>query len=394
MSKLYNKNSSFSTSFLQNYLNLLKHFISSCHFMPIAFLKFLPTFVLSIASKESVIMSDLAILIASNTAIKLDSAITKIKRFLSNSNYDFNFFFHKFISKVLSTYKIKHSDKRIHIIFDHMYVEDRYTILMFTLKIGKQSIPLWFKTFEYGDKEAFEYSLFKEGIDYCFNLIKSVDKDADIIFLADRYWGNHFELMQHIKDLNSTYYFRTKTDTYAWVYDKHDKLILKKTLGEIDLFVYHSKLFNDIPISLSKYPMNLAISKSEGHVEPFYILTNGEASRAIKDYSYRFGAIEFLFKAQKSNGNFLEETQIKDLYTFNSLYTCLCISQTLLTILGIDYSKNTKSYKDFHIRNARIVKCKRRKDYSFFHIGLILLQFSLMSNCGIKLFNRLILYDV
>ena len=67
-------------------------------------------------------------------------------------------------------------------------------------------------------------------------------------------------------------------------------------------------------------------------------------SCAVKDYMKRF-SIEFTFKNQKTNGQFLEETQIKDLYTFGNLYACLCFSQSLLTILGIDYSKNLNCYK-------------------------------------------------
>ncbi len=108
----------------------------------------------------------------------------------------------------------------------------------------------------------------------------------------------------------------------------------------------------------------------------------------MKNY---YNSIEMFFKSLKTNGFFLEETQIKDLYTFNSLYTCLCIANVLLTMLGIDYSKNSNCYK-YKINNARIVNGKRRKDYSFFHIGLILLQAAL--DGIIKIFHRMILYDV
>jgi len=162
-------------------------------------------------------------------------------------------------------------------------------------------------------------------------------------------------------------------------------------ISELSSYIYHSKFYNDIPISHKRYHMNLAISKSDSHKDPFYILTNGDVKRAVKDYSYRYGSIEFLFKSLKSNGFFLEETQIKDLYSFNSLYTCLCITHVLMTILGIDYSKNAKCYK-YKIKNSRIINGKRRKNFSFFHIGLIILEAAL--NGIIKIFHRMILYDV
>ena len=61
-------------------------------------------------------------------------------------------------------------------------------------------------------------------------------------------------------------------------------------------------------------------------------------SYTVKNYMKRF-SIEFAFKNQKTNSHFLEETQIKD------LYACLCFSQSLLTILGINYSRNLNCYK-------------------------------------------------
>ncbi len=67
-------------------------------------------------------------------------------------------------------------------------------------------------------------------------------------------------------------------------------------------------------------------------------------SYAVKNYMKRF-SIELAFKNQKTNSHFLEETQIKDLYAFGNLYACLCFSQSLLTILGINYSRNLNCYK-------------------------------------------------
>lgn len=392
MSKLYYINSLESTPFSYIYSNLLNFFLNTMHFLPLDFIKFLPIFCLSIASKESVITSDLASFIAPKLNINFDSASKNIDRFLSNLNYDFDFFFSKFISSILSTYKIKHLDKRVHISLDHGDVENRFTVLMFSLKIGKQSIPLFFKSFPFHHKDAYSFDLFKQGLNFCHNLIKSIDEDADIIFLADRFWSTHFSFMNYIDDeLGDTYNIRAKANTVVYVYDLHDKLTLKKPLFMLNPKQFHSRIFENIPVSYKRYVMNIAISKKDKHVEPFYILTNGNPRRAIKDYSYRFGSIESLFKSFKSNGFFLEETQITNLYKFNSLYTCLCITQVLMTMIGIDYSKNPRCY-NYKITNARIVNGKRRKNHSFFHIGLILLEAAL--NGIIKIFQRFILYDV
>ena len=66
-------------------------------------------------------------------------------------------------SHILSSFKIKHSDKRVHIAFDHMDIKDNFTVLMFVLKIGKRS-PLWFKSFPFHHESAYTFDLFKEGI--------------------------------------------------------------------------------------------------------------------------------------------------------------------------------------------------------------------------------------
>ena len=60
-------------------------------------------------------------------------------------------------------------------------------------------------------------------------------------------------------------------------------------------------------------------------------------------------------------------------------------------MIGIDYSKNRNCYK-YKIRNSRIVNGKRRKEHSFFHIGLILLNAAL--DGAVRIFQRFILYDV
>ncbi len=392
MSKVYQNFSFYSIPFLDIYSDLFNFFINVAPWMELDALKFLPLVSLAISSKESIILSDLASFIAPKLNIQFDSAIRNLNRFFANKNFDFIFFYHKLITNIISSYKIKHPDKRVHIVFDHEFIEHKFSILMFTLKIGKQSIPLWFRIFDFHDKSAFSYSTFTDAISYCHNLIKSVEPQSNIIFLADRFWGNHFKLMNFIDSLGDTYYIRTKGNAFIYVFDNKDKIIVRKSISQINPFIYHSKFYKDISVSYKRYRMNLAISKSVNHKEPFYILTNGDPKRAVKDYSYRFGAIEFGFKSQKSGGFFLEESQLKDLYSFSSLYTCVCISELILTLIGIDYSKNSKCFKNYKITNGRIVNGKRRKSYSFFHIGLILLEAAI--NGIVKIFKRFILYDV
>lgn len=391
MLKLYYNYSENSIPYVDIHNKLFDFFLQFSKFFPLPMLKTLPHVCLAIASKESVILNDLGSFMAPKIGTSLKGSSIKITRFLESDCNDFSYFYSAFISKIISTYKIKHSDKRVHISLDHGDVEDKFTALMFTLKIGKQSIPLWFRSFNFHDKEAYSLDLFKEGVSFCHDLIKSADDKADIIFLADRFWSTHFKFMNYIDCIGDTYNIRTKGNTVAFVYDKKEKHTIKMPIFALNPKQFHSMLFENIPISQKRYSMNLAISKKDGHIEPMFVLTNGDPARALKDYGFRYGSIEHLFKSFKTNGFFLEETQIEDLNEFNSLYTCLCIAYTLMTMTGVDYSKNGKCYK-YKIHNSYICNGKRRKSHSFFQVGLYLLQAAL--DGADRIFQRFILYDV
>ena len=88
--------------------------------------------------------------------------------------------------------------------------------------------------------------------------------------------------------------------------------------------------------------------------------TNDNTSRAIRNYSYRFGSIECIFKSQKSNGFRLESTNTQKVDHFISLFTVMCVALVWLTILGSDYSKNKSSY---HIKIRDVRKHKNRYYY-------------------------------
>ena len=101
----------------------------------------------------------------------------------------------------------------------------------------------------------------------------------------------------------------------------------------------------------------MVISKRKGVTEPWIIITNGEPKRAIKDYGYRFGGIEPVFKNLKSNGFYLENTVNVSLKYFESMYCMASIGILYLTILGCDYAKNSKCYK-----NVKLTVKKANKD--------------------------------
>ena len=151
--------------------------------------------------------------------------------------------------------------------------------------------------------------------------------------------------------------------------------------------------YNDIYFTESKYISNIVISSSKKTNDPWILITNGDSKRAIKDYSYRFGGIETIFKNQKSNGFYLEKTVNASLKYFESLYAFACFSILYNTILGADYIKNSKSYKNVKITTHTISNGKKTRVLSLFNTGLTLFHMAFNSSRYISPFS-FILYDV
>ena len=142
MFKLYNNNFDFSTF---NFNSLFSNVDSSLSKNQ---KNFLSDFFTSLISSNSVNFDKIAsILSYKYDNINFDSILKRISRFLNNKNYNFHSLFDNVIKYVISNYKVKHNDNRIYLFIDHMYVKTKFTILMISLRIGKQGIPLFFHSF-------------------------------------------------------------------------------------------------------------------------------------------------------------------------------------------------------------------------------------------------------
>ena len=357
-------------------------------------LNILPYIVIGMLDSESVVASDISKSLKGQfSLVQHDSVVKRIRRFFKNKLFNPYDFYDKIIRYVIQNYKNKHMDKRVHIIFDHMFSKDNYTVFMITMRVGKQGIPLWFRCFEGKEcPEAFEEDLLKEGISYVSDLFSK--EDFELIFLADR-WFNSTSLMQHIASLGHTYNIRIKRNVKLLLYDKKEEHEIWKWFYDLYAYEYHAHYLFDIPITEKRYHVNIAISQKHDVEEPWLIVTNGDPKRAIKDYGYRYGGIETVFKNQKSNGFYLESTVNASLKYFETEYMIACLGVLYLTILGAEYSKNKKCYK-----NVKITTHKNGKDgkptriLSLFNTGLTLFKRAFNSSVYIRIPFRLILYDV
>ena len=355
-------------------------------------LKIIPYIILGMILSESTVASDISKNLKGDFSnVKYESVIKRIKRLFSNKLFDSHQFYNNIIKYVISTYKKKHNDKKIHLIFDHMFSHDNYTIFMISMRVGKQGIPLWFKCFKgKNDSNAFDESIIKEGISYVSSLF---DSHYDLIFLADR-WFNSTAIMNHIDNLRHTYCIRLKKNLKILCYDSYKKQLVWKNTGDITSQFHHAKYLNDVFITDKKYKCNIAISKSMDVSEPWIIVTNGDSKRAIKDYRYRFGGIECIFKNQKSNGLYMESTVNASLKYFTNMYTLACVSTLFLTLFGADYSKNSNCYKNIKLTTHKKFKTGIKRVMSLFNIGLTLFKLAFNSPKYIRIPFNFILYDV
>lgn len=323
--------------------------------------------------------------------IQHDSVVKRIRRFFSNKLFKPYEFYDSIIKFVINNYKLKHSDKRVHIVFDHMFSHDNYTVFMISLRVGKQGIPLWFRCFKgKSDEDAFDEELLKEGITYVSSLF---DNSYDLIFLADR-WFNSTSLLEHINSLGHTYVVRFKGNIKITISNKDGEETTTK-LNEVRSLKNHPVYYNNVKVTDKNFVTNITISQSKGVSEPWIIATNGDSKRAIKDYGYRFGGIECLFKNQKSNGFYIETINNSTINYFTNMYTIVCFSILTLTLIGADYTKNKKCYKNIKFETHKNYKNKGKvRVMSLFNLGLTLFKRAFNSLTYIRIPIRLILYDV
>ncbi len=356
-------------------------------------LNILPEIIFGMISSESVVSSDIAKSLKDEfSLVQLESTKKRIRRFFNNHLFDPYSFYDYLIRYVISTYKKKHTDNRIHIIFDHMFSHDNYVTLMFTMRIGKQGIPVWFRSFkEKSNNDAFKESLIIEGIKYVSSLF---DNNYDLIFLADR-WFNSCGILETINSLGCTYAIRLKKNIKIFIHDKNEDHKVWKWLYSLKPHKYHATVYKDIELFDSKYKTNIVLSKYLNTDDPWIIVTNKDIEHAIQNYSFRFGAIECVFKNQKSNGFFLESVNNASEKAYVTMYALVCTATLFLTIIGADYSKNTKCYKTEKITTHKnYSNGKKVRVMSLFKVGLTLFHRAFNSLKYIRIPFKFILYDI
>ena len=166
-------------------------------------------------------------------------------------------------------------------------------------------------------------------------------------------------------------------------------------LRDIKPLAQHSRVLKDVFFTRKLFKTNIVVPTYSNHPDDiWYLVTNDDVRYATKNYSYRFGSIECIFKSQKSNGFRLESTNTQLIEHFISLFSIMCIALIWLTIIGSDYTRNKSSYH-INIRDVHRHKGKyATRLYSLFNLGLTIFNRCYYNNVDFKLKFNFVLYDV
>ena len=86
------------------------------------------------------------------------------------------------------------------IIIDHTTIEDKFVILQIVMRIGKRSVPLWYKVFRYKEEGNKSFTYVKEGLNFVYSILKPYN--FEVTLLADRGFKS-LDLFKFIKDSDS-----------------------------------------------------------------------------------------------------------------------------------------------------------------------------------------------
>lgn len=388
MNKLYNTQNEIANIIR----TFLKENTSSLHKPQ---LNFLPEVIFGMIVSESSVASDISKSLKEDfTLVQHESTIKRIHRLFNNPRYEGKNLFIEIVKYIISNYKFSHNDKRVHIVIDHMYSKDNFTVLMSSMRIGKQGFPIYFECFEgINNPNAFSDTTLIKAVDTIHNLFK--DTDFELVFLADR-WFNSYALLEHINSLNYSYVIRLKSNLNVYTFDKKEGHRIKKQTSDLFAYQFHSAFYEDtILYENTPFTTNIVRSKKQGVSESWILATNNDPKRAIKDYGYRFGGIETIFKNQKSNGFYLEDINRASLTYFENLYSTICIAFLLLTSIGTHYTKRRRDYKNINITTHKTYKNKGKiRVMSIFNTGLTLFKIAFNSYKKINLRLNFIIHDV
>ena len=308
---------------------------------------------------ESVLISNIAQELKDTYSKGTEASKNKrIYRFLINDKFDAEEIYRCFIYNALKVYK--NFSNKVDIIIEHTTIEDKFVILQIVMRIGKRSVPLWYKVFRYKEEGNKSFTYVKEGLNFVYSILKPYN--FEVTLLADRGFKS-LDLFKFIEeDLQWNYCIRCTKDMLLEI-ENNPKI---KTLSDIKTSKSRAKYFYNVKLSAKKHVCNIAVHKDSDSDDPWYIINNIGGPKAILRYKRRF-EIEETFKDFKSGGFNLEETWSNNITFIKNLYLCISIAYYFVISIGTICMKNKKNKI---ISATKKLKGKEKRVYSLFRAGL------------------------
>ncbi|MFR5264416.1 IS4 family transposase [Clostridium sp.] len=322
-------------------------------------LRNLASLIFGIIIGESVLISNIAQELKDTYSKGTEASKNKrIYRFLINDKFDAEEIYRCFIYNALKVYK--NFSNKVDIIIDHTTIEDKFVILQIVMRIGKRSVPLWYKVFRYKEEGNKSFTYVKEGLNFVYSILKPYN--FEVTLLADRGFKS-LDLFKFIEeDLQWNYCIRCTKDMLLEI-ENNPKI---KTLSDIKTSKSRAKYFYNVKLSAKKHVCNIAVHKDSDSDDPWYIINNIGGPKAILRYKRRF-EIEETFKDFKSGGFNLEETWSNNITFIKNLYLCISIAYYFVISIGTICMKNKKNKI---ISATKKLKGKEKRVYSLFRAGL------------------------
>lgn len=208
------------------------------------------------------------------------------------------------------------------------------------------------------------------------------------MYLADR-WFQNYKIMKKIEEIGEEYCIRIKSNLTFYIYN-YGKMA--GNIKDVEAKEKEEQYFEKVNICRYNYNTKMAVSKKEGHEEAIYVLTNGKVEEGIKNYGYRFGSIEFIFKNEKTNGFNIEKTKMKNEQSFKTMFGIMSVALLWLTVIGVEYTKDIGD-KKINVK-IRIYRKNGERKISLFNTGLMYFNICLNSIKAPKIKCNFILYEI
>lgn len=232
--------------------------------------KLLSYITLGVINSESVVTADIAKSIKSQFfSNNHDSNQKRIWRFFNNKNIDIYDTFDKIAKSTINNISnVRHHE--LIVTLDHMFTKNNFVTLMFTLKVDKQGIPIWFRSErtlsnchleiqKKSRKKLFNEKVIKNAIDEVIELLKPLN--CKITFLADR-WFFNLKILKHIEEKGQYYCFRAKANSSVkfLIYDKKEGHEVYKKLSDLRRLKCHAVYYKNLELGKLKLKCNISIS--------------------------------------------------------------------------------------------------------------------------------------